>query len=229
VLALTVSSIALLWTSMGVSQAGLFAMAQIWNLLGPDRPNYLHRLVRSLAFIAVMAAGLMVTTALATLWTVSPRLGYVVGAELLVLFLNSGQYLLAFRVLTPKVVETRKLWPGAVAAGIVWTVLQALGGYLLEHELRGASQVYGTFAIVLGLVFWVFLGVRVSLYAVELNTVINRRLWPRSIVQPPLTRADEVTLSLQAKQNQRRPRQTVTGTFYEPRADPGPSGSWTGR
>jgi uncharacterized BrkB/YihY/UPF0761 family membrane protein len=205
---------------MGVSQAGLFAMAQIWNLPGPDRPDYLHRLVRSLAFIAVIAAGLVVTTALATLWTFGPQLGYVVGAELLVLVLNVVQYLLAFRVLTPKVIETRKLWPGAVAAGIIWTVLQALGGYLVEHELRGASQVYGTFAIVLGLMAWVFLGVRVSLYAVELNTVIDRRLWPRSIVQPPLTRADEITLSLQAKQNQRRPKQTVAVTFHEHGAEP---------
>jgi len=101
-LALTLSLLALLWTSTGLSQAGLFAMAQIWNLPGPARPNYLHRLVRSVAFLAVMASGLVLTTALASFWTLSGQPGYVVGGEALTLLVNIGQYLLAFRVLTPE-------------------------------------------------------------------------------------------------------------------------------
>jgi uncharacterized BrkB/YihY/UPF0761 family membrane protein len=164
-LALTISLIGLLWTSLGLSQAGLFAMAQIWNLPGPDRPDYLHRLVRSLAFLAVMGTGLAMTTALTSVWSLNGEPGYFIAGEFLALLINVGQYLLAFRVLTPSAVATRKLWPGAVAAAGVWTLLQAVGGYLIEHELKGASEVYGTFAIVIGLVAWVFLGVRISLYA----------------------------------------------------------------
>ena len=39
------------------------------------------------------------------------------------------------------------------------------------------------------------------------------RLWPRSIVQPPLTEADRASLALQALQNQRREEQQVVVTF----------------
>ena len=96
---------------------------------------------------------------------------------------------LVFRVLTPKGVPARKLVPGAVAAGVAWTVLQALGTYLVHHFLTSDS-VYGVFATVLGLLAWIYLDVEITVYAAEINVVLARRLWPRSIVQPPLTEAD---------------------------------------
>jgi uncharacterized BrkB/YihY/UPF0761 family membrane protein len=65
-LALAVALFGLLWASTGLAQAGLFTMAQIWNVPGPKRPNYPRRLVRSVAFMAVIALGLILTTALAS-------------------------------------------------------------------------------------------------------------------------------------------------------------------
>jgi hypothetical protein len=52
--------------------------------------------------------------------------------------------------------------------------------------------------------------------------VLSRRLWPRSIVQPPLTEADRASMALQALQNQRRPEQHVEVTFDDrlPGAEP---------
>ena len=43
--------------------------------------------------------------------------------------------------------------------------------------------------------------------------VLARRLWPRTIVQPPLTEADRASIALQALQNQRRPEQRIEVTF----------------
>ena len=48
------------------------------------------------------------------------------------------------------------------------------------------------FAIVLGLLFWLYLGARLTLYAAEVNVVAARQLWPRSLLQPPLA-ADQHT------------------------------------
>jgi uncharacterized BrkB/YihY/UPF0761 family membrane protein len=93
--------------------------------------------------------------------------------------------LLVFRVLTPQQVPTRQLVAGAVVAGVAWQVLQAVGGFLVGHYLRHTSQVYGVFAIVLGLLFWLYLGAQLTLYAAEVNVVAARRLWPRSLLQPP--------------------------------------------
>ena len=45
------------------------------------------------------------------------------------------------------------------------------------------------FATVLGLLAWVYLATEITVYSAEVNVVLERRLWPRSIVQPPLTEA----------------------------------------
>jgi uncharacterized BrkB/YihY/UPF0761 family membrane protein len=125
---------------------------------------------------------------------------------------NIGMYFTGFRVLTPRGVPARELVPGAVAGGVAWTVLQALGAYLVHHFLRSAS-VYGVFATVLGLPAWIYLGVEITVYAAETSVVLARRLWPRSIVQPPLTRADRAVLAAQAPQNQRRDDQHVDVSY----------------
>jgi len=222
--ALILSIVGLLYTSAGLSQAAMFAMAQVWDVPGPARPNYLHRLVRSVEFLGVMAVGVMITTGLASFGGVGGRgTLLVLGALILAALVNIGQYLLAFRVLTPTSIATRSLWPGAAIGGVAWTLLQILGGYLVGHELHGASEVYGTFAVVIGLMAWVFLGVRVTLYSAEINSVMHHRLWPRSIVQPPLTAADRTSLTLQALENQRRPEQRVEVSFSD--TDPCASGA----
>src|SRR4029077_15061274 len=85
---------------------------------------------------------------------------------------------------------------------------QVLGTYLVHHFLHSDS-VYGVFATVLGLFAWIYLAVEITVYAAEINVVLARRLWPRSIVQPPLTEADRAVLAAQALQNQRRDDQRI--------------------
>jgi YihY family inner membrane protein len=203
----------LLWGVTRLAQAGLFAMAQVWNVPGPARPGYFPRLWRSLGFLAVLAAGVITSTLLAGLVTYGHHaLGFRILAQVLAGVTDIGLYLVGFRVLTPQCVRSGQLVPGAIAGGIVWTVLQALGAYLVHHYLRSDS-VYGIFASVLGLVAWIYLSVQIAVYAAEVNAVLARRLWPRSLVQPPLTQADRTSMALQALQNQRRPEQHVNVTF----------------
>ena len=47
------------------------------------------------------------------------------------------------------------------------------------------------FAIVLGLLFWLYLGAQLTLYTAEHNVAAAWRLWPRSLVQPLLANADQ--------------------------------------
>lgn len=214
--ALTIAIVGLVWSSTGLAQAGQFAMSQIWDVPGPQRPGFLPRATRSFAFLATIAAGLIITTTLASLGAFSHRgPAVLVGAELLAAIINTLQYLAAFRVLTPKVIATRRLWPGAVVGGVGWSVVQATGGYLVGHNLRNASEVYGTFAIVLGLLAWIYIGAQLSIYSAELNVVLARHLWPRAIVQPPLTEADQRSLAAQVRENQRRSEQNVSVQFTD--------------
>jgi Virulence factor BrkB len=126
----------------------------------------------------------IVTTLLTSLGAYGHHaIALVVLLEALAVAANIGMYFASFRVLTPKGVLARELVPGAVAGGVAWTVVQALGTYLVHHFLRSDS-VDGVFATVLGLLAWIYLGVEITVYAAETNVALARRLRPRSIVQP---------------------------------------------
>jgi YihY family inner membrane protein len=213
IIGLIIGFIGLIWGAIGLAQSGLFTMEQVWNLPGPARPGFVQRLGRAMLFIALLGGGVIVTTFLASLNTYLLK-GFwaVVLAELLAAAFNTGMYIGAFRALTPKGVPTRRLLPGAIVGGVGWTALQVLGTWLVHHFLHSDS-VYGIFGVVLGLLAWIYVAVQLTVYAAEINVVLTRRLWPRSIVQPPLTEADRASMALQALQNQRRPEQHIEVTF----------------
>ena len=103
-------------------------------------------------------------------------------------------------------------------AAVAWTVLQAVGGIYVDHVVRGLSTAYASFAIVIALFVWLHLGAQVTLYSAELNTVLARRLWPRSLFGPPTEPADRATIAALAKVEERDPSVTVEVAF-DPNAD----------
>jgi membrane protein len=92
-----------------------------------------------------------------------------------------------FRLLTTDTVETRALIPGVVVATIGWEILQVAGGWYISHEVKNASAVYGTFALVIGLLAWIHLGAMFVVLGAETNVVRTRKLWPRSMFGGPGT------------------------------------------
>jgi membrane protein len=73
----------------------------------------------------------------------------------------------------------------------------------VSHQLAHASPVYGTFAIVLGLIAWPYLEAEFTLCAVEINVVRTYRRWPRSIAPPPYTEQDRRAFQLYAQVEKR--------------------------
>ena len=223
VIGLIIGLAGVVWGATGLAQAGLFTMEQVWNLPGPARPGYFQRLGRAMEFLGVLGVGVILTTLLAALNTYGQKAAiFVVLAEAAAALVNVGMYLIAFRVLTPKGVPAQRLIPGAVTGGILWTVLQIAGTYLVHHFLH-SNSVYGYFATVLGLVAYINVAVQITVYAAEVNVVLARRLWARSIMQPPLTEADRASMALQALQNQRRVEEHIEVSFDDrPPGDPVP-------
>jgi YihY family inner membrane protein len=212
---LIVGIVVLLWGTTRLAQAGIFTMEQVWNLPGPARVGYFPRLVRCVLFLAVLGLGLIVTTLLTGLDAFTEQnTATIVGAGVLAAITNAGMFLIGYRVLTPGSIGLRQLLPGSIAGGITWTGLQAAGTLLVGRALHSAAA-YGVFATVLGLLAWVYLSAEVAVYAAELNVVVFRRLWPRALVQPPLTEADRHSMALQALQNQRREEQQIRVTFND--------------
>jgi YihY family inner membrane protein len=220
-LSLAIGVLGLVWGSLGIAQVGQLAMAEVWNVKGVQRPGFPIRLVRSLGLIGVLGLGLVVSTALAgATGGTSAAGGWKALALAGSLLTNAAVFVAAFRILTPKQVRSADLVPGAAAAGVAWTALQVLGGYLVGRTLAHASATYASFGVVLGLLSFLSLAGTTMLYAAEANVVRARRLWPRSIVQPPLTAADEKVLAAIATQEERRPEQTVEVTYEQPVAPP---------
>jgi YihY family inner membrane protein len=215
--ALTIGLAGLLWGAQGVSQAGQHAMAEIWNIPMTDRPSFFSRLARSILLFGVMGLFLLVSTALAGFSTFgghsSLGLSVKIGAVVTSMIINVVMYLLVFRILTPKQISFREFRSGAIVGGIAWTIFQAAAGYLVGHQLKTSSQVYGFFGVVLGLLAFIYMAAQISLYAAEVNVVKYRRLWPRGLVQPPLTPADRDAMAALAKKETRIPDQEVDVDF----------------
>ncbi len=180
-----------LYGGLGIANVAQQAMNRIWGVPVYARPGFLPRTLRSLAVLATIGLGVLATT----VWSgIGDRLAPGIGARVVIdvatVACYVGLFLLAFQVLVATRVEWRDLLPGAIAAGIAWELFQTLGVLYVSRVLQGMSQVYGMFALVLGLFAWISLEARAVLYAAELNAVRVQRLWPRSIA-PPLTEADQ--------------------------------------
>jgi uncharacterized BrkB/YihY/UPF0761 family membrane protein len=102
--------------------------------------------------------------------------------------------------------------PGIITAEIMWLILQAVGGVYIGHVVKNASNTYGTFATVIGLLTWLYLGAQGVLYSAELNTVLTLKLWPRSLFGHG-REEDKDTLTRIARTEERIDQQRVHVTF----------------
>ena len=216
----------LLWGSLGVTQAIQFAVNEAWDVPNKARPAFIVRVTRGLAILGFFGLGVIGTTALTAAGAiVGNSMLAGVGGVAAALVLNVGLFLAIFWLLSPKDLSLRDLLPGAIMAGIGWQILQVVGQSLVRHNLKHTSAVYGQFAVVLGLISFLSLAAQLVMYAVELNVVLHKRLWPRSIVQPPLLEADREALAMRATQEERRPEQQVQVSWGDtPDLGPSPAG-----
>jgi uncharacterized BrkB/YihY/UPF0761 family membrane protein len=142
-----------------------------------------------------------------------------VAALAISLAINIVAFLAVFRLLTSHSPAWRDVLPGALVAAVAWEILQAAGGYIVDRQLRHASSTYGVFAIVIGLLSWIYLATTVTLLAAEINVVRARRLWPRSfslLGEQPLTVGDEEALGQRAEVEERRSDEEVSVAFDPP-------------
>ena len=109
---------------------------------------------------------------------------------MLCLVVNVLMYWGGFAIIVRIPKGERAVWPGALIGGAGWTLFQFAGVQLANHELRHLSNLYGTFATVLGLIWWIALGAMVTVYAAEFNVVLTRHLWPRSLRREAGPRAE---------------------------------------
>lgn len=218
---LVVGLIGLLYGAQGVTQTAQEAMATVWNIPQIQRTGFLPRLGRSLAGLLTIGGAFVINapvTGYATGGTHSYAIRIPVLAGLLVI--NAGLYFASFTLLTAKAIGPRGLIPGAIAGAIAFTALITIGTGLITHQLKNSSATYGAFGTVIGIVAFLLLLAKLSLYAAELNVVLARRLYPRAL---PLggepTDADRLVLSSLVHAERRRRDQAIGVGFGKHAAD----------
>jgi YihY family inner membrane protein len=225
-IALAIGIAGALWAGTAVVQALENAMDRVWDVPARKKPNAFKARLKALVILGALGVATLVATGLSGIAGASggalslPIKTLAFAGSLAV---NFGVFLVAFKVLTAADVSWRDVRAGALLAALGWGVLQSAGNYIVSSQLSKASETYGIFAIVIGLLSWLFIGAQLTILAAEVNVVRVRRLWPRSL-QPPLTDADRRALELQAKEEKRRPEEAVDVVFVDESGGPGNEG-----
>ena len=215
VTALVIGLLTSLLGGLGVTMAAQNAFDKIWAVPFKDRPDFLRKRLRGLLLLLCLGLLFVLSTAVTgVVTTIGGPLVKVAGYAL-TLAVNFGLYVTAFRFLTTKTIPTSRLWLGAAVGSVFLTILSLVGGIYVKHVISHASNTYGTFATVIGLLVWLHLIAQLTLYAAEINTVVVRRLWPRSLLGPPESRADQETLRALAKIEERDQREQVEVRFED--------------
>jgi YihY family inner membrane protein len=224
--ALIVGIVGGLYGAIGVAQAVQNALNRMWAIPRNSRPNPLMARLRSLLFLLVVGTALLTTTAITALTThvdaFGANLGFLLRALIVIgtVALNSTLFVATFRVLTARDVTIRQVLLGAVIAATGWQLLQWLGDWYVQR-VEGSNNAYGIFAIVLGLVGYIFLAAVVVVLATEINVVRVNRLWPRSLLTPftdnvTLTDADRRAYQSYARSERFKGFQHVEVDFDQP-------------
>lgn len=189
-IAVAVGAVTAVYGALGVAQATQHAMNVAWAVPRNLRPNPLKARLRSLLLIATAGIPVLATTILSALGSSGRSYGadisglVAVMATLAAVVVNTAVFVLIFRVSTSHKLTTRQVAPGAVAAAAMWQLLQLTGTAYVGHVFKGASNTYGVFALVLGLIAWIFLAANAFVLCVEINVVRTKRLYPRSLRTP---------------------------------------------
>jgi membrane protein len=213
--ALAIGLVGSLLGGLGITGAAQNAFNQVWHVPRKDRPSFLSSRLRGVGLLALLGVLSILSTVVAGAVTAQTPPGALaaIGGVLLALVANLLLFFTAFRLLTVEEVSTRDLLPGVIVAALLWQILQHIGGYYVAHVVRHAKETSGLFAVVLGLLTWLYLGSQVTLLAAEINVVRARRLWPRSFFSAPLLDADKRALTSSAEVEERLQEENVEVSF----------------
>src|SRR6201997_2447708 len=195
-----------LYGGLGVGQAVQNAMDSVWAVPRNKRPDLIRSRLRSLLLLLVLGSAAVAATAISAVGQTTQALGVFgkIGLALTAVAINGLICLVALRVTTARGLTYRQVFPGALAAAFIWQILQWLGAGYVRHTVKTASATNSVFALVLGLLAFLFLVSSTLVLCAEINVVLVERLYPRALLAPftddaDLTQADRATYSNRAK------------------------------
>lgn len=189
-----------LYGGTNVALAAQNAMNVAWAIPRNSRPNPLAARGRALLLLVTGGVGVLLLTAISIAGTNVDALGIDIGrvswlVNAATIVVTAAVFVFVFRHATPRRLSPTDVLPGAIAAAVVWHLLQLGGSAFVEGVVNNSSATTGVFALVLGLLAWLFLVSMAIIMCVEINVVRQERLYPRALLTPftdavDLTEAD---------------------------------------
>jgi len=219
-----------LYGGLGVAQAAQYAMNTAWRVPRNNRPNPFKARGRSLVLLGTAGLAVIATTVLSTLGTVQAG-SFGMAVQVLILAasvaINAAVIVFAFRFATTRRLSIRDVAPGAITAAIAWQLLQSFGIVYVGHVVKNASATNGVFALVLGMLAFLYITAAVVVLCVEINVVRVDHLYPRALLTPftdnvELTYADRRSYADQAEAQRSKGFEDIDVTFDPTRGDPDP-------
>ncbi|MBZ5738039.1 YihY/virulence factor BrkB family protein [Nocardioides mangrovi] len=224
--AIVVGGLVALYGALGLGQALQNALNIAWSVPRNSRPNPVLLRLKSLLLLMTAGVAVLVISVLSTLAANTDVLGDSISSyrwpiTLLTVVVNTAVLTLLFRV---GAARSHNIWrgsvPGAVTASLLWIGLQKLGTAYVTNVLTETSQMNQTFGLVLGLIGLIWLTAVIGVLGIEVNVVLERRLWPRALLTPftdhvELTDADRRAYIGYARAQRHKGFETVEVTFTD--------------
>lgn len=217
-----------LYGGLGVAQAFQYAANTMWGVPRNNRPNPFRARGRSMLLLAVAGLAVLGTTVLSILGgggagALGAAERYLVLAASVVV--NVAVSIFVFRFAPARLLSVRDVAGGAAAAAVIWQLLQSFGVIYVRHVIKHASATNAVFAVVLGLLAFLYITATAVLLSVEVNVVRVNRLHPRSLLTPftdnvTLTSGDRRAYSRQAKAQRSKGFERVDVSFDPPPPEP---------
>jgi membrane protein len=224
--AIVVGSLVALYGALGLGQALQNALNVAWSVPRNSRPNPFLLRFKSLFLLMTAGVAVLSISVLSTLAANTEVLGETVSSyrwpiTLITVLINTTVLALLFRVGTSR--SHRVIVgsiPGAVTASLLWIGLQRIGTAYVTNVLTETSAMNQTFGLVLGLIGILWLTAVIGVLGIEVNVVLERRLWPRALLTPftdkvDLTDADRRAYAGYARAQRHKGFETIEIVFED--------------
>ena len=170
---LVVGVLLALWSGMRAFLALQQGLDDVYELTASERANFAVTRLQALGGIGVIGFAQALTAGINTL-AAATSLSWLHNVLLLVgaWLVNTGVLVYAYRYICSATPPWREVLPGALLGGLAFSLLQLLGTQVVARAIAGFSPVYGTFAGVIALTWWMGLHATAALFGAELNRVL---------------------------------------------------------
>jgi len=218
-----VGVLAATYGSLGLGQALQNALNVAWSVPRNNRPNPVALRFKSLLLLLTLGVFMIAIT------TVSIAGAEIFGDSMLIRWLIRlanvtlvGVLLtIVFRLAAARRHHLGTAAPGAFTVAVLWLVLQEVGQYYTTQVLAGTEGMDAAFGLVLGLIGIIYIASFIGVIGIEVNVVLARRLWPRSlrtlfVDRPELTDADRRAYASYAQAQRHKTAEKVQVAFEDP-------------